>query len=343
MSSDLKEALLYDSLPDRGVKCNICQRRCVIEPERIGYCHTRVNKGGKLYSLIYSKVSSSMISPIEKKPLFHFHPGSRWLSLGTLGCNFRCPGCQNWEIAHAKIDSNKSDLKSITPQEAVDLAKEHDCKGISWTYNEPTIWFEYTLDSAKLAKENGLLTNYVTNGFITPEALDMIGPYLDAFRVDIKGFSDACYKNICHVENFKGILDVTKRAKEKWGMWVEIVTNVTPGYNDDETQFRGIASWIKNDIGEFTPWHVTQFVPHLELSGVPATPVSTLVRAREIGMEEGLKYVYLGNVWGHPAENTYCHNCGKLLIERKGFYVSQRETKGGKCRYCHADIPGRFD
>jgi pyruvate formate lyase activating enzyme len=284
-----------------------------------------------------------MISPIEKKPLFHFYPGSRWLSLGTLGCNFRCPGCQNWEIAHAEMDLNRDDLKSITPQESVELAKEHNCKGISWTYNEPTIWFEYTLDSAKLAKENGLLTNYVTNGFITPEALDMIGPYLDAFRVDIKGFSDEFYKRMCHIDNFRGILEVTKRASEKWGMWVEIVTNVTPGYNDDETQLRGIASWIKNDLGEFTPWHVTQFVPHLELSGVPATPVSTLVKAREIGMEEGLKYVYLGNVWGHPAENTHCHNCGKLLVERKGFYVSQLEIKEGKCRYCHTAIPGRFD
>ena len=343
MSCNLKEALLYDTLPDGSVRCNVCQRRCVIEPGRVGYCRTRVNKEGKLYSLIYSKVSSSMISPIEKKPLFHFYPGSRWLSLGTLGCNFRCPGCQNWEIAHATMDLNRDDLKSITPKEAVDLAKEHNCKGISWTYNEPTIWFEYTLDSAKLAKENGLLTNYVTNGFITPEALDLIGPYLHAFRVDIKGFSDECYKKMCHVDDFRGILEVTKRANEKWDMWVEIVTNVTPGYNDDETQVRGIASWIRNDLGEFTPWHVTQFVPHLELSHVPATPVSTLVRAREIGLAAGLKYVYLGNVWGHPAENTHCHNCGKLLVQRKGFYVSHLEIEGDRCRYCHTAIPGRFD
>jgi pyruvate formate lyase activating enzyme len=283
-----------------------------------------------------------MISPIEKKPLFHFFPGSRWLSLGTLGCNFRCPGCQNWEIAHAKMEVNRDDVHFITPQQSVDLAKEHNCKGISWTYNEPTIWFEYTLDSAKLAKENGLTTNYVTNGLITPEALDMIGPYLDAFRVDIKGFSDEFYKKICHVDNFRGILEVTERAKSKWNMWVEVVTNVTPGYNDDETQLRGIASWIKNDLGEFTPWHVTQFVPHLELSHIPATPVSTLVRAREIGMEEGLKYVYLGNVWGHPAEDTHCHNCHKLLMERKGFYISQDRIKDGQCHFCGAMIPGRF-
>ena len=343
MPGDLKEALLYNALPDGSARCNICQRRCVIEPRRVGYCHTRVNRVGKLYSLIYSKVSSSMVSPIEKKPLFHFYPGSRWLSLGTLGCNFRCPGCQNWEIAHASMDSDKDDLKSITPQQAIDLARGHNCKGISWTYNEPTIWFEYTLESAKLAKENGLLTNYVTNGFITPEALDVIGPYLDAFRVDMKGFSDECYRKMCHIQDFRGIMDVTKRAKEKWDMWVEVVTNVTPGFNDDETQLRGIALWIKSDLGEFTPWHVIQFVPHLELSNVPATPVSALVSARAIGLEAGLKYVYLGNVWGHPAENTHCHSCGKLLAQRKGFYVSKLEIEEGKCRYCSASVPGRFD
>ena len=343
MSSDLKEALLYDTLPDSTVKCNICQRRCKIEPEKLGYCYTRFNKQGKLHTLIYSKVSCSMISPIEKKPLFHFYPGSLWLSLGTLGCNFRCPGCQNWDIAHARMNLDKHEVEHITPKESIELAKRHNCKGISWTYNEPTIWFEYTLNSAKLAKDNGLLTNYVTNGFITPEALDLIGPYLDAFRVDIKGFSDEFYKKICHVDDFKGILEVTKRAKEKWGMWVEIITNIIPGYNDDETQLTGIASWIKKELGEETPWHVTQFVPHLELSGIPATPVSTLEKAREMGQKEGLKYVYLGNVWGHPAENTYCYNCGKLLIERKGFYVSQNHIEDGKCPFCGTVIPGRFD
>jgi len=342
MSKDLKEAILYKTFSDKSVQCNICQKRCLIKDGKLGYCLTRLNDGGKLYTLIYSKVSCCMVSPIEKKPLFHFYPGSQWLSLGTLGCNFTCPGCQNWDIAHAQTDLNKYKVEYITPEESIDLAKKHNCKGISWTYNEPTIWFEYTLDGARLAKENGLLTNYVTNGFITPEALDLIGPYLDAFRVDIKGFSLAFYKKICHVDDFRGILEVAKRAKEKWGMWVEIVTNIIPGYSDDEKQLRGIASWIKKDLGEETPWHVTQFVPHLELSHIPATPVSTLVKAREIGFDEGLKYVYLGNVWGHPAENTHCHNCKKLLIERKGFYISQCNVKNAKCPYCGTKIPGRF-
>jgi pyruvate formate lyase activating enzyme len=293
--------------------------------------------------LIHSKVSSSWISPVEKKPLFHFYPGSLWLSLGTLGCNFRCPGCQNWEIAHARIDLGGSQVADLSPEESVALAKSKDCKGISWTYNEPTIWFEYTLDNAKLARQNGLLTNYVTNGYITTEALDMIGSYLDAFRVDIKGFSGKLYREMCHVDDFKGILDSTKRAKHKWDMWVEIITNVTPGYNDDKSELNDIASWIKSDLGQFTPWHVTQFVPHLELSHVPATPVSTLEKAREIGLNAGLKYVYLGNVWGHPAENTYCHHCGKLLVERRGFHISQNQIEHGKCAFCQTDIAGRFD
>lgn len=338
-----RESLLYNHFPDKSVQCNICQKRCLIQDGKLGYCHTRLNDEGKLCTLIYSKVSCSMVSPIEKKPLFHFYPGSQWLSLGTLGCNFRCPGCQNWDIAHAKTDSRKTQTEYITPKVSVDLAKEHNCKGISWTYNEPTIWLEYTLDAAKLAKRKGLLTNYVTNGFITKEALDLIGPYLDAFRVDLKGFSDDFYKKICHVEDFRGILEVTERAKKKWGMWVEIITNIIPGYSDDENQLRGIASWIKSNLGEETPWHVTQFTPHLELSHIPTTPISTLVKAREIGLKEGLQYVYLGNVWGHPAENTHCHNCNKLLIGRKGFYISEYNIQNGRCRFCATAIPGKFD
>jgi pyruvate formate lyase activating enzyme len=342
MTSQLKEALLYDRLADGKVRCNVCQRRCGVEPDGFGYCYTRVNRQGKLYSLVYARVACSMISPIEKKPLFHFYPGSSWLSLGTIGCNFRCPGCQNWDIAHARADSNDGKAEYLSPTDSTEAARAHNCKGISWTYNEPTIWFEYTLDSAKLAKQSGLLTNYVTNGFITPEALDMIGPYLDAFRVDIKGFSKKLYKRMCHVDRFQGILEVVARAKKKWDMWVEIITNVTPGYNDDETQLRDIACWIKAELGEFTPWHVTQFVPHLELSDLPATPVSALERAREIGLSEGLKYVYLGNVWGHTAENTYCHNCRKLLMERRGFGTLRNEIQDGRCPDCRTEIPGRF-
>lgn len=341
--TSFKEALLYERLQDKSVRCNICQRRCIIENNERGYCLTRENRGGKLCSLLYSQVASYAVSPIEKKPLYHFYPGSEWLSLGTLGCNFRCPGCQNWEIAHDEVKSNQRKTETITPEQSIALARSHDCKGISWTYNEPTVWFEYTLDGARLAKENNLLTNYVTNGFITPDALDTIAPYLDAFRVDIKGFSEEFYTKMCHVSDFKGILEVTKRAKRKWGMWVEIVTNLTPGYNDDETQLQGIASWIKDELGKETPWHITRFIPHLELSHVPATPVSALEKARKIGLKQGLLYIYLGNVLGHPSENTYCHRCKRLLIQRKGLYVTENKIEQGKCPFCGTEIPGRFE
>jgi pyruvate formate lyase activating enzyme len=334
-----KEAYLSRTLEENKARCLVCQRKCVIPDGRKGWCSTRINRGGKLFSLIYGEVSSFSINPIEKKPVFHFLPGSRWLSLGSLGCNFRCPGCQNWDIAHWKEGVMHTEY--LSPEEAVAQAKDAACTGISWTFNEPTLWFEYTLDSAKLAKERGLYTNYVTNGYMTAEALDMIAPFLDVYRVDVKGFSESTYLRIGHVKEYEGILESTKRAKG-YGMHVEVVTNVIPGYNDSETELRAIASWIMNSLGPEVPWHVTRFHPHFELSRLLPTPIETLERARSIGKEEGLWYVYLGNVPGHKGENTYCHKCGGLLIERYVFDVLKNRMKGNQCPACKAVIPGRF-
>ena len=349
------DSILYDKLHDRAVRCNICQRRCEIPEGKRGYCLTRLNQEGVLYSLIFGRVSTLMVSPIEKKPMFHFYPGSSWLSLGSLGCNFRCPGCQNWEIAHSKVEQESIDACSeirdvsagrgtdyVSPEQMVKLARDHECKGISWTYNEPALWFEYTLEGAKLASDEGLLTNYVTNGYITPEALDLIGPYLDSFRVDIKGFSKETYRRIAHISGFEGILEVANRAKQMWGMHLEIVTNIIPGYNDSELQLKRIAAWIKGKLGEDTPWHVTRFVPHLKLSHREPTPVITLERAREIGLEQGLRYVYLGNVPGHPGENTYCYQCKAILIERSVFSIVENRLDDGRCPECGVRIAGRF-
>jgi len=299
-----------------------------------------MNRGGRLYLLTYGKVSSIAVSPIEKKPMFHFFPGSQWLSLGSLGCNFRCPGCQNWDIAHADTLNRNSEY--ISPEHLVRLALTYHCKGISWTYNEPTLWLEYTLHGARLAKENNLCTNYVTNGFITSEALDAIGPYMDSFRVDVKGFSRKSYGKIAHISDFTGILDVTKRAKEKWGMHVEIVTNIIPGYNDDEVELKAIALWIQSELGRDTPWHVTRFFPYLKLSHLEPTPISTLERARRTGLEVGLNYVYIGNVPGHPGENTYCPQCQALLIQRNVYEIVQYHISEGKCDYCGQTILSRF-
>jgi pyruvate formate lyase activating enzyme len=298
---------------------------------------------GELYSLIYGKVSSIRVSPIEIKPLFHFYPGSRWLSLGSLGCNFLCPGCQNREISHADPEKEIPLTEYISPEKAVQLATGENCKGISWTYNEPTLSLEYTLDTAKKAKEKGLLTNYVTNGYITPEAMKLLGPSLDAYRVDLKGFSAHAYKRIANISDFEGILEIIKMAKYKWGMHIEIITNLTPGFNDNERQLHDMARWIVDQLGSETPWHITRFVPHLKLSHLTHTPISKLEQARQIGMDNGLRYVYLGNVPGHPAENTYCPECGKLLIERQNYQILRYNLKGSKCNFCNQKIAGYFE
>lgn len=300
-------------------------------------CHTRINREGTLYTLIYGQVSAMHIAPMEIKPLFHFHPGTRALSFGSLSCNFRCIHCQNWEIAHRDPDQRATEY--ISPGRAVALAQKLGCEGLCWTYNEPTIWLEYTIDSAQLAKQAGLHTSYVTNGFITPEALDAIGPYLDAFRVDVKGFRREFYQQVAKVSDFSGILEVAERAKHQWGVHVEVVTNIIPGFNDDPEQLRDLANWIVQDLGPDTPWHVTQFVPHLKLSHLSPTPVATLEKARYIGLEAGLRFVYLGNVPGHPAENTYCPECGELLIKRFNYSVLRSHIKGKRCGFCGAEIP----
>jgi len=335
-----KEAYHYHKLDLRKVLCLSCQRKCIIPEGQKGWCQTRENKGGKLYSLIYGEVSALSINPIEKKPVFHFYPGSRWLSLGSLGCNFRCPGCQNWDIAHWK--GGQMVTEYLPPEELVSKVKAAGCIGISFTFNEPALWFEYTMDAAKLSKAQGLYTNYVTNGFITEEAFDEIAPFLDVYRVDIKGFTEETYTRIGHTKEFKGILEIAKKAK-KYGVHIEIVTNVIPGLNDSETEIRCIGSWIKDSLGPEVPWHVTRFYPHLELTHLSPTPVSKLERAWSIGKEEGLWYVYLGNVPGHRGENTYCHRCGELLVERHVFAIIKDRMVGNRCPQCNAIIPGRFD
>ncbi len=334
----MHEALLYDKLPDSRVKCRTCQWRCKINAGKYGVCGMYRNQDGVLYNQNYALVSSTAADPIEKKPLFHFYPGTLCFSLGTLGCNFHCKHCQNWEISTADGDSLKHTCRELSPADAIKIAKESGCRGIAWTYNEPTIWFEYTLDSAKLAKQNGLYTVYVTNGYASAEALDTIGPYLDAWRVDIKGFSDGLYKNLTGVPYWREILEIAKRAKYKWNMFVEVVTNIVPTLNDDEQQLKGLADWICHELGELTPWHVTRFYPHHKLVDLPPTPLGMIERAAGIGYEAGLKFVYAGNVPGHESENTRCYNCGKLIVKRVGYQTEVIGLNGSKCRYCGADL-----
>jgi len=334
----MPEARLYEKLPDSRVRCNTCQWRCTINPGKSGVCRMYQNRDGVLYNLNYARASSLAADPVEKKPLFHFYPGSLCFSIGGWGCNFHCQHCQNWEISCPLENEPWQHSHDVPPQMAIDLTRRYQCRGISWTYNEPTVWFEYTLDSARLAKENGLYTVYVTNGYITPEALDTIGPYLDAWRVDIKGFKDAFYRDLARIHHWRGILEVAKRAKEKWQMHVEVITNVIPTLNDDDEQLGGIAHWIKEELGELTPWHVTRFYPHHHLMHLPATPIATLERAHKIGREAGLKFIYAGNVPGHQSENTVCYACGKLVVRRFGYDTEIVGLAGSKCQFCGAEL-----
>lgn len=336
----MQEALVWEKLENKSVRCNLCHFHCVIPEGKSGNCKVRVNKDGILYNLLNSYVSSWALDPIEKKPLFHFYPGTPVLSFGTWGCNFRCRGCQNYELSRnfPLEDQIKRISELISPEKAIDLALQMGAKGVSWTYNEPTIWFEYTLETAKLAKKNNLYTVYVTNGSITEEALDIIGPYLDAFRVDIKAFSDSSYKKITPIFDFHKILESTVYAKQKWNMHIEVVTNVIPTINDNIEELRMLARWIRDNLGKKTPWHVTRFYPYLELSHIPPTPVEELEKIREIGISEGLDFVYIGNVLGHPYEDTYCPKCKRRVIKRSGFTIMEMHVHEGKCDFCGEDL-----
>ena len=334
----MREAMLYEKLADSTVRCNVCQWRCVIRPAKSGLCQVRKNTDGVLYILNYAEVSSVAVDPIEKKPLFHFHPTSMAFSIGGWGCNFHCKHCQNWDISCQTPWENKRGSKQISPEESVALTKRYGCEGIAWTYNEPGIWLEYTLDAAKLAKAEGLYTVYVTNGYSTPEALDTIGPYLDAWRVDVKGFSDAFYRQLAKISQWRGILEVAEMAQKKWGMHVEVVTNIIPTMNDDDEQLEGIATWIRDRLGELTPWHVTRFYPHHNLQHLPPTPVATIEHAYSIGQKAGLRFIYVGNLHGHSGENTTCYSCGRIVVQRMGYQTEPVGLDGSRCRFCGAEL-----
>ena len=336
----MEDALMWEKLPNKKVRCNLCHFHCVIPEGKTGICKVRVNVNGELKTILDSYASSVMIDPIEKKPLYHFYPGTSVLSLGTWSCNFRCKGCQNYELSRTfpTEETIAQISKKITPEMAVEMAKRYGASGIAWTYNEPTIWFEYTLKSAKLAKKAGLYTVYVTNGSITEEALDLIGPYLDAFSVDIKAFSDESYRKITPIFDWRKILDTIVYAKTKWNIHIEVVTNVVPTINDSEKEMRNLARWIKENLGRKTPWHITRFFPYLELSHLPPTPIETLEKIHDIGVSEGLEFVYTGNVLGHHYENTYCPKCKRLVIRREGFNIVEKHTVNGKCEFCGEDL-----
>ena len=328
--------MFFKKLEENMVQCNLCNHYCIIGEKKRGVCGVRENRSGTLYSLVYGKLVSSHVDPVEKKPLFHFLPGSSVYSIATVGCNFRCKNCQNWEISQSPKPQNPIMGKERSPKEIVEAAKQSRCESIAYTYTEPTIFMEYALNIAKLAIKSAMNNIFVTNGYMTEEALKQMAPYLHAANIDLKSFSDKFYRDICGA-HLPPILESIKLHK-KLGIWTEVTTLVIPNLNDSEENLTQIAEFL-SDLGVDIPWHVSRFYPAYKLIDLPSTTLETLRKAKEIGEEAGLRYVYQGNVLGE-GENTYCHNCGKPLIERYNYRIFQNKIIDSSCFFCGAEIDG---
>jgi pyruvate formate lyase activating enzyme len=335
----MKESYSYDKLEDKKVHCLTCAQGCFILPQKYGLCGVRKNIDGKLYALNYGKIISRSIDPIEKKPLFHFLPGTSTYSFATVGCNLSCGNCQNWQISQT-VKSDKVMLEmgeEVTPEKIVEAAMKNGCPSISYTYTEPTIFLEFALDTMKIAKKRGVKNIWISNGFMTPQTLDLILPYLDAANIDIKSSEDEFYRRYC-MGRLEPILENCIRIK-KAGVWLEITTLVIPRLSSDETVIKNIAAFIKKDLGDKTPWHLSAFSGEIswKMRDIPNTTEEEIHTAYRIGKEEGLKYVYAGNLPGDPEENTYCPACGELNIERTGYRI-ERHDKRGECRNCGEEL-----
>jgi pyruvate formate lyase activating enzyme len=332
-----KEAMLYEKLEKRQVRCKLCSHRCTVADGKFGFCGVRKNENGALFTYVYGEAIASHVDPIEKKPLYHFLPGSQAFSIATVGCNFHCGFCQNWQISQASKKEGGDVGYELKPEEVVREAKRHRCKSISYTYTEPTIFFEYAYATAQLAKAEGLANTFVTNGYMTAEALDTIQPYLDAANVDLKSFSDEYYKKNCK-GRLQPVLDSIRYMK-KLGIWIEVTTLIIPGENDSDSELRDIAQFIaKTDVA--IPWHISRFHPDYRFTDHRATPVETLRKARDIGKEQGLRYLYLGNIL--EGADTRCYQCNELLVKRSYFSPEEVNIKDGRCPSCSAAIDGRW-
>jgi len=329
-------ARFWHSADDGLVQCDLCPHACLIKPGETGFCRVRRNVDGKLISLVYGRPVTNHVDPIEKKPLNHVLPGSLAFSLATVGCNMTCRHCQNWQLSQ----SSPGDLPATnwTPQTLVMQAQRSGSQTIAFTYNEPTIWPEYILDTAALAKDAGLRTVIISNGFINETPQRVVAKALVAYKVDLKGFTEKFYRDICGAQ-LKPVLDGMVRIKEE-NCWLEIVTLLIPSLNDDQQELKQLADWVHQNLGDETPVHFTRFHPMFRLRNLPRTPVETLETARKIAQDAGLKYVYTGNVPGHEGAHTYCPNCGAKLINRYGYSIRIQSLKDGKCAKCGTKIAG---
>ncbi|MDD1700567.1 MAG: AmmeMemoRadiSam system radical SAM enzyme [Methanoregula sp.] len=330
----MHEAHLYERLKNDTVKCGLCNHRCTIQEGGHGICGVRLNEHGTLYAATYGKISSEAVDPIEKKPLFHYLPGTLSYSLGSIGCNFHCQHCQNWHISRATFEDGV--LRTLTAEDGVARAIASKSASIAWTYNEPTIWHEYPLEMGRLARKEGLGTIYVTNGYITEEGLRELSPMLGAYRVDIKAFTDDFYKKVCGAR-LQPVLDSAVLAREL-GMHIETVTLVIPGLNDSREEMESLIRWVIGHLGPDTPMHFSAFHPDYKMMDRGATPLATLEKIYTLAKELGLRFPYLGNVYNHQYENTYCPVCGAALIERRGFFSTIQALDGQQCKNCGEKI-----
>jgi pyruvate formate lyase activating enzyme len=333
-----KEAMLYEKLNDNKVHCFLCAHHCTIFDSHYGFCGVRKNESGNLYTCVYAEVMASHADPIEKKPLYHFLPGTKSFSIATMGCNFHCGFCQNWEISQRSKRDRSSGGYELRPEEVVGEAKKTGCKSISYTYTEPTIFFEYAYDTAQIAKEEGLYNNFVTNGYMTQEALETISPYLDAANVDLKSFREEFYRNTCK-GHLQPVLDSITLMKHL-NIWVEITTLLIPGENDSNQELKQITEFIAN-LDNSIPWHISKFHPDYQFTDHSLTSPETLRKARGIGYSNGLHYIYLGNV--QEGTDTRCPHCEEVVIERTHATITENIIESGKCPFCGMVIEGVFN
>jgi pyruvate formate lyase activating enzyme len=333
------EAILYEKEAENKTKCLLCRHSCVIKPAERGLCGVRENRDGTLYTLVYDKVAATGIDPIEKKPFFHFHPGTLAYSMATMGCNFSCAHCQNCHLSRSPADHGEITGRAMAPERIVAAARDQGCRSLSYTYSEPTVFAELVLDTSLLAREEGLYNTWVTNGYASPELIEKLDGLIDAANIDLKAWSKDFYKTICRAKP-DGVLDTIRRL-HAMGVWIEITTLLIPDLNDEPAEIERMAEFIAG-IDVNIPWHISRYHPAYQMQTKPITPIEALARAREIGRKTGLHHVYAGNVPGNEGENTTCPGCGRLLIHRYGFSIRSFHLDGDRCPDCNVKVEGRF-
>ncbi len=334
-----KVAVLWAPAGATQVRCELCSFRCLMGEGKLGHCSVRKNVAGALYSLNYDKVCAANPDPIEKKPLFHFQPGSRSFSVATPGCNFRCDFCQNWQISQMVLQNGRIDGQAITPEQIVTAAVRSDCQSIAYTYTEPTIFMELCHDTGGLARQEGLANVFVSNGYMTREAIDFAADWLDGINVDLKAFSEDYYRRLVHAR-LQPVLDTISYIATQTDIWIEVTTLLVPGQNDSEDELKQLADFLVNKAGPHIPWHISRFHPQYKYVDAQVTPLESLERAEQIGKAAGLHYVYLGNAPGSKSESTFCHKCGRILIERIGYRIADNHIADSKCPDCGTTVAG---